>query len=89
MLTSEFTQTAEQHYVFEEWLKTVTVIMSKIGEYYASLLVNDEGLRVLALATSAMARADRARPKRRRESSVEFIIVEWGSPVQSVGGSIY
>ncbi|MBW4680489.1 MAG: transposase [Microcoleus vaginatus WJT46-NPBG5] len=47
----------------------------------AAINIRDEGLRVLALGTSATAQGGNVRPKRGRKSSVEAVAVELGSPV--------
>lgn len=47
----------------------------------AAINIRDEGLRILALGTSATAQGGNVRPKRGRKSSVEAVAVELGSPV--------
>jgi putative transposase len=47
----------------------------------AAINIRDEGLRILALGTSATAQGGDVRPKRGRKSSVEAVAVELGSPV--------
>ncbi|MEA5517688.1 RNA-guided endonuclease TnpB family protein [Limnoraphis robusta Tam1] len=50
----------------------------------AAINIRDEGLRLLALGTSATAQGGNVRPKRGRKSSVEAVAVELGSPVPQV-----
>lgn len=52
----------------------------------AAINILHEGLRLLALGTSATAQGGDVRPKRGRKSSVEAIAVELGSPVPSWAG---
>jgi putative transposase len=52
----------------------------------AAINIRDEGLRLLALGTSATAQGGNVRPKRGRKSSVEAVAVELGSPVPSWAG---
>lgn len=47
----------------------------------AAINIRDEGLRLLALGTSATAQGGNVRPKRGRKSSVEAVAVELGSPI--------
>jgi putative transposase len=47
----------------------------------AAINIRSEGLRLLALGTSATAQGSNVRPKRGRKSSVEAVAVELGSPV--------
>ena len=47
----------------------------------AAINIRDEGVRLLALGTSATAQGGNVRPKRGRKSSVEAVAVELGSPV--------
>ena len=46
----------------------------------AAMNIRDEGLRLLALGTSATASGESVRPKRGRKTSVEAIVCETGSP---------
>jgi putative transposase len=57
----------------------------------AAVNIRDEGLRILALGTSATAQGGNVRPKRGRKSSVEAVAVELGSPVPQVerGSSLF
>ncbi len=52
----------------------------------AAVNIRDEGLRLLALGTSATAQGGNVRPHRGRKSSVEAVAVELGSPVPSWAG---
>src|SRR5919199_1963353 len=52
----------------------------------AAINIRDEGMRLLALGTSATAQGGNVRPKRGRKSSVEAVAVELGSPVPSWAG---
>jgi putative transposase len=47
----------------------------------AAINIRDEGVRLLALGTSATAQGGNVRPHRGRKSSVEAVAVELGSPV--------
>lgn len=47
----------------------------------AAINIRNEGLRILALGTSASAKGGNVRPKRGRKSSVEAVPIEIGSPV--------
>src|SRR4028119_1891637 len=49
----------------------------------AAIIIRDEGLRLLALGTSATAQGGDVRPHRGRKSSVEAVAVELGSRVRS------
>ena len=51
----------------------------------AAISIRDEGLRILALGTSATAQGGNVRPKRERKSSVEAA-VELGSPAHKGTG---
>ena len=52
----------------------------------AAINIRDEGLRILALGTSATAQGGNVRPKRGRKSSVEAVAVELGNPIRSSAG---
>lgn len=52
----------------------------------AAINIRDEGLRLLALGTSAPASGGNVRPKRGRKTSVSAILVETGSPIRHAVG---